>query len=130
MIIDFTIANFRSIREKQTFSLLAESSSSKQAENVVQVEDKIHVLRSAGVYGANASGKSNLLLAFEALRYLICASGDLKDGDAIPCYKPYRLSSETKEAPIDFEIEFFCKNSKDYMRFIYAISFDAHRIIS
>ncbi len=130
MIIDITMTNFRSIREKQTFSLLAESASTKQEENIVPVEDKIHILRSAGIYGANASGKSNLLLAFWALRYMVCGSGDLEDGDHIPCYEPYRLNQASKAAPVDFEIEFFCLYQKNMTRFIYAISFDAHHIIS
>lgn len=129
MIIDITMANFRSIRDKQTFSLLAESASTKQEENVVPVEDKIHLLRSSGIYGANASGKSNLLLAFRALRYMVYGSGVLEDGDPIPCYEPYRLNQATKTAPIDFEIEFFCPYQKKMTRFIYAISFDAHHIV-
>lgn len=128
MIVDFTITNFRSIREQQTFSLLAESASNHLSGNVVRPDKgKIGVLRSAGVYGANASGKSNLLLAFWALRYLVCHSGDLKDGDSIPCYEPYLLSESTKNAPIEFEIELF---SKDCLRYIYNVSFDSKRIIS
>jgi AAA15 family ATPase/GTPase len=128
MIVDFTVANFRSIRERQTFSLFAESSSAKLASNIAYPSsENIGVLRTAGVYGANASGKSNLLIAFWALRYLVCGSGDLKDGDTIPCYEPYKLDKHTKASPIDFEIEFF---SKEKLRFIYSISFDANRIIS
>ncbi|MEY8213599.1 MAG: ATP-binding protein [Colwellia sp.] len=128
MIIDFTVSNFRSIREKQTFSLFAESSSSHLSENVASPNDgKIGVLRTAGVYGANASGKSNLLLAFQALRYIVCSSGDLKDGDDIPCYEPYMLAATSKNAPIEFEIEFF---SKDGVRYIYKTAFNAKRILS
>lgn len=128
MIIDFTLSNFRSIRERQTFSLLAESSSTKLVNNVAYLgRENMGILRAAGIYGANASGKSNLLIAFWALRYLVCGSGDLKDGDTIPCYEPFKLSKNTRNAPIEFEIEFF---SKDQIRFIYSISFDAQRIIT
>ncbi len=128
MIIDFTVSNFRSIREKQTFSLHAESASNHLSDNVcLPGNGKIGVLRTAGIYGANASGKSNLLLAFKALRYIVCSSGDLKDGDTIPCYEPYRLSKESKTAPVEFEIEFFSKNS---IRYIYRVAFNAKRIIS
>ncbi len=128
MIIDFTITNFRSIREKQTFSLCAESSSNHLNNNVAIVSDEpLEILRSAGVYGANASGKSNLLLAFRALRYIICGSGDLKEGDSIPCYEPYLLSESCKNAPVVFEIEFLPRDSK---RFLYSVSFDAEKILS
>lgn len=128
MIIDFTIANFRSIREKQTFSLYAESPSNHLSDNIAYPDKgKIGVFRTAGVYGANASGKSNLLLAFVALQYIVCHSGDLKDGEEIPCYEPFTLSESTKDAPVEFEIEFF---SKDNTRFIYSVAFDATRIVT
>lgn len=128
MIIDFTVSNFRSIRERQTFSLYADSTSSRLKNNVAFFEhENLGILRTAGVYGANASGKSNLLIAFWALRYLACFSGELKDGDPIPCYEPFKLSEDTNNAQIDFEIEFF---SKDKIRFLYSISFNANKIIS
>lgn len=127
MIIDFTVKNFRSIKDEQTFSLFAEGSKNHLPSNVCFPGDgKIGVLRSAGIYGPNASGKSNLLMAFKALRFLITNSGDLKDGDRIPCYEPYLLSSKCSNAPITFEIEFFAfKNN----RFIYKVEFDEYQII-
>ena len=79
MIIDFTITNFRSIKEEQTFSLHAETPGSHLQENIsYPAGDKIGVLKSVGLYGANAAGKSNVLLALEALRFIIISSGDLK----------------------------------------------------
>ncbi|TQV84814.1 ATP-binding protein [Exilibacterium tricleocarpae] len=128
MIIDITIANFRSIKEKQTISLCAESTPRHLKNNIAFPGDgKIGVLKSCGVYGANASGKSNLLLAFEALRYIICRSGDLKDGDEIPCYEPFKLSASEPLKPVEFEIEFF---GPDARRFLYAVSFDSNSIIT
>lgn len=128
MIIDLTITNFRSIREKQTFSLYAESTSTHLDNNISYPDNgQIGVLRTAGIYGANASGKSNILLSLKALRYIICYSGDLKDGDDIPCYEPYLLSESSKDAPVEFEIEFF---SKDNLRYIYNVSFNKSKIIS
>jgi len=127
MIIDFTISNFRSIKEKHIFSLFAEGSANHLKNNIAYpCDNKIGILRTAGIYGANASGKSNLLLAFEALRYIICKSGDLKDGDLIPCYEPYLLSDSTKNAPTTFEIEFSTKNK----RFLYSVSFTLDKIIN
>jgi AAA15 family ATPase/GTPase len=128
MIIDFTLSNFRSVREKQTFSLFAESSSGHLPNNIAKPGNgKISILRSAGLYGANASGKTNIFLAFEALRYIVCFSGDLKDGDKIPCYQPYVLSDSSKNAPIEFEVEIFLKNQ---FRFLYKVSFTSKQITS
>ncbi len=127
MIVDFTIENFRSIRDEQTFSLYAETPSKHLTENISYPgKDKIGVLKSAGLYGANASGKSNVLLAFEALRYLICKSASLKEGELISCYEPFLLSKKTTLAPTCFEIEFFISN----VRYRYKVAFISKRIIA
>jgi AAA15 family ATPase/GTPase len=127
MIIDFTVSNFRSIRDEQTFSMFALNPGTHLLENIAYpVGDKLGVLKSAGIYGANASGKSNVLLAFEALQYLIRVSGDFKEGDAIKCYEPYRLSEKTKSAPVRFEVE-FC--TRDGVRYRYKIGFLRNRVV-
>jgi len=126
MIIDFTISNFRSIRDEQTFSMFAENPEKQLSENIsYPAGKKIGVLNCAGIYGANASGKSNVLLAFEALQFIVCASGSLKDGNPIACYEPFRLSEKNKTAPVRFEIEFF---TPDGMRYIYKVAFTRDRV--
>ncbi|WP_077340833.1 AAA family ATPase [Pseudocolwellia agarivorans] len=126
MIIDLTIKNFRSIKEEQTFSFYAEKSLNHFKDNIAYPGDgNIGVLRSSGVYGANASGKSNMLLAFEALRFMVCQSGDLKDDDIIEPYEPFRLSKSTSNEPTLFEIEFF---TLENIRFVYRIEFDSKEI--
>lgn len=128
MIVDFTIENFRSIKERQTFSLLADGTPNHLPDNIVYPADKkIGVLRTAGIYGANASGKSNVLLAFEALRYIVYHSGELKDGEMIPSYEPYLLTDSTKDAPVTFEIEFYALENT---RFLYCVSFTSNCIVS
>lgn len=127
MIIDFTVSNFRSIMMEQTFSMFAENPASHLLGNITYPADsKVGVLKCAGIYGANASGKSNLLRAFMALRYIICFSGDLKEGDAIPCYEPYLLSEDSKSAPVRFEVEFFTPDNRQYK---YVVSFTKEKII-
>lgn len=134
MIIDFTISNFRSIKDEQTFSLFAETPGNYLLENFVNpAGEKVSTLKSAGLYGANASGKSNLLLAFHALQYIIVASGDLKEGDEIDCYDPYLLNERKKSSPTQFEIEFFAPNvendQSDPVRYRYCVAFTAHKIV-
>lgn len=132
MIIDFTITNFRSFKEEQVFSLYAEDLSKHLEENIAHPASEKNgsgnygILKSSGIYGANASGKSNLLRAFKALQYIICYSGDLKDGEQIPCYEPYLLDPDTALLPTKLEVEFVC----DELRYIYKVSFDANRIIN
>ena len=63
MLIRFRVSNFRSFCGEQEFSLVA--ARLKGDENpIVYVSENLSVLRCAGIYGANASGKSNLLRAF------------------------------------------------------------------
>lgn len=126
MIIDFTVSNFRSIKDEQTFSLYAEKPGTHLVENIsYPAENDIGILKSAGLYGANASGKSNLLLAFEALRYIICGSENLKDGESIPWYHPFLLSKSTKSAPTKFEIEFVISKK----RYRYNVAYTDKKII-
>ncbi|MBU0679168.1 MAG: ATP-binding protein [Verrucomicrobia bacterium] len=127
MIIDFTISNFRSIRDEQTFSLYAENPGTHLLENIAYPDEgRYGVLKSVGIYGANASGKSNLLLAFEALQYLIRVSERWKDGQPIDCYEPFRLSARMKKEPVRFEVEFF---TPDRTRYLYKIAFNSERIV-
>jgi AAA15 family ATPase/GTPase len=126
MIIDLTVTNFRSIKAAQTLSMFVENARGNLPENIAFPNaDKIGALKTVGIYGANASGKSNILLAFEALKYIAAYSGDLKDGARILAYEPFILSDSTKHAPVSFEIEFF---TSDNVRFVYAVSFSANKI--
>jgi hypothetical protein len=125
MIVDFTVSNFRSIKEAQTLSFYAQRKTEHLADNIhYPAEAKIGVLTSAGIYGANASGKSNFLLALKALSELVSESGDLKDGESIDAYEPYRLSQQTKDTPTQFELEFVLNGE----RYLYKVSFDKTRI--
>lgn len=125
MIIDFTVTNFRSIRDKQTLSMHAQGASSIEPNVYFPSAENIGVLRSIGIYGANASGKSNFLLALNALRYLVRNTGSLQDDVDIECYEPFLLCSSTKNAPIKFEIECYIQG----VRFLYSISFNVNSIL-
>lgn len=124
MIISLKVENFRSIREQAEFSMRA-SAGSHLSDHLIELPGESgSVVRTAGFYGPNASGKSNFLKAFAALVYIISKSGDLKEGKRIGCYEPYLLSNETKEAPTKFEVEFFVSD----LRYIYKVEFDRKKI--
>lgn len=135
MIIDFTVSNFRSIKDEQTFSMYVQTKGEHLLKNVsYPANDKIGILKTTGLYGSNASGKSNLLKAFYALQCIITQSGDLKDGDIIPCYEPYLLEEETKSLPTRFEIEFFISATEKHeeikiSRYRYSVAFTENKII-
>lgn len=127
MFLSISVKNFRSIKEKNSISFLASGAKEHHPGHIYETENlSSGVLKSAGFYGANASGKSNILLAFDAIRYLSAGSGDLKEGDKIPCYEPYKLSNDTISSPSEFEVEFILK---DNVRYIYKISYDQFHVI-
>lgn len=128
MIIDFTVSNFRSFRDEQTLSMNVEGSRSRHASNFSLVEDeRFAVLRTAGIFGANASGKTNILRAFAAIQWLVVSSANRKEMQTIPPYEPFRLSPTFAELPVSFEIEFIVPSGGRYR---YEVSFLSHKIIT
>ena len=112
MIVDFTIKNFRSIKTEQTFSLYADSKPKHLSGNITYIEDELGVLKTSAIYGANASGKTNIFKALACLKDIIVESGDWKQGDIIEQYQPYLLSETTKSAPTEFGIEFYVDETR------------------
>jgi hypothetical protein len=127
MIIDLTIRNFRSFRDEQTLSMNVEGSRARHPSNFSLIEDdRIAVLRSAGIFGANASGKTNVLRALAALRWIIVSSAGRKESQSIPPYEPFRLSPTYAEFPVAFEVEFVVPTGGRYR---YEVAFLRQRIV-
>ena len=111
MLLNYSIENFRSIKERQTLSLEATSDDELEATHVHE-EDGVRVLRSVVIYGPNASGKSSLLDSMAAMRHFVLSSA--REGqllDEIPV-EPYLLHEETEHAPTAVEWEFLWKGSR------------------
>ena len=106
MIIDFTVGNFLSFKDKRTLSFQA-SGISELPENIIKI-GKNKLLRSGVVYGANSSGKSNLIKAIDRMRDLLLNSVKLNDNDFLE-YSPFLLSNIENE-PTFFEMEFYQLN--------------------
>lgn len=127
MIVDFSISNFRSFKDEQTLSMNVEGGRSRHPSNYTLVEDdRIAVLRSAAILGANASGKSNILLALAALKWIIVSSEGRKEGQPIPPYEPFRLSADYEKLPVGLEIEFIIPSGTRYR---YEVAFSSDKIL-
>lgn len=123
MVIDFSVSNFRSFKDKTEFTLKADSLNSK-IDNTFEVElnsgNFISLLKTAVVYGANASGKSNFIKAFFAFTWLIQNSHKFElDKQQINCYEPFELDVNTQSSPVNFKISFII----DAIKYDYEISF-------
>jgi len=127
MIVEFTIENFRSYRDEQTLSLYAEKKGEGHPGNVAYpTGGKLGVLKTVGIYGANASGKSNLLRAMAAMRYMVVYSDELKLDDSIGPYEPFLLDARCKDQPVKMGLEFVLP---DGIRYRYAIAFTRKEIV-
>ena len=108
MLIRFSVKNFRSIKERVDFSFEA-SSIEHLRENVMSTDTasgskQLSLLKTAVVYGPNASGKSNLIKALSYMKSLVIRSNNFNKGDALP-YEPFRLDENWLRFPSEFEIE-------------------------
>jgi hypothetical protein len=105
MLIEFSIGNFRSFKEKVTLSLEASSDDWLEDSHVATVGGR-RLLKSAAIYGANASGKSNLLAGMETFCKIVRESSrESQIGEKLPVI-PFRLHMATESAPTHFEIVF------------------------
>lgn len=113
MLIGFSVGNYRSFKDVVTLSMVAAEDAYGNDEldknNVFKVNQQFSLLKSAAIYGANASGKSNLILAFNFVRWFVMDSAKLQITDKIDV-EPFRLSTETVDKPSFFEVVFQLKN--------------------
>ncbi len=111
MIIRFAITNFKSIREKLELNF-NKTGLNGLTSNYFKTKDGASILKSAVIYGPNASGKSVILESFEVLRYLILESAKFNPNQSIESYNPHRLELSYQTAPTVFEIEFVTESIK------------------
>jgi len=106
MLLSFRVSNFLSIKEEQEFSFLRSSSLSQAEIARYKPWDDPSVGTLAGIFGANASGKSNVLKAIRFMRRAIRQSyRDWASGESIPV-TPFALSAKCKDQPSLFEAVF------------------------
>ena len=103
MIVNFSIQNFGSIKDKQTLSFEADTSEHLEDTYVVHTAGK-RLLKLALIYGANASGKTTILKAFDFLRDLVVNPKEKKTD--ILDFSPYLFDANTPEQPTELTIEF------------------------
>lgn len=123
MLVQFTVGNFLSFNQKRMLNLEAKGISELKTNIATFKSEKI--LRSAVIYGANSSGKSNLIKALERMREVVLTSVRLNDSDELD-YSPFLLSTETENQPTFFEIVFW----QDSTRYRYGFEYNLKQIIN
>ena len=119
MIRDFWVKNYLSIRDKQKLNFLAKEPSS---ELVTEVADGVFLYKLGILYGSNASGKSNMLIALnEVFRILVLPKSDATK--RINGSVPFIL---TKNDPIEMHVSFYANG----IRYDYDVSFNEKYILN
>lgn len=122
MLIEFKVSNFRSIGEEQILSLIPATMQKEYPENIFSQENH-SVLNAIAIYGANSSGKSNLLLAINIFNQIIRLSAGTASTTKLP-YDPFLLKEDLREQPTLLEITFIHNENK----YRYGFSFFEDRI--
>ncbi|MDD9824403.1 MAG: ATP-binding protein [Gammaproteobacteria bacterium] len=132
MLIEFRVANFKSIQERQVLSLRASKGRELTDSHTFGVppvaggpDINMKLLRSAALYGANAAGKSNFLQAMRAMQAIVSGSAlEKRRGDPLPV-APFRLDPGARDAPSEFEAAFFSGG----VRYQYGFAATTERIV-
>ena len=104
MLIDYRFSNFRSFKEMTSLSMIAGRQTTLN-DNLIREYD-LRVVPSAVIYGANASGKSNIIMSLAVMKDIVL-SGSLESN--IPNLKNlelYPFAYQSSEKPMKFEIDF------------------------
>ena len=124
MLIQFNFKNFKSFKNETTLDMTATSITEHPYNLIDTVTDEKYI-KTAAIYGANASGKSSVLEAFAFMRtWIISSFKNASDKETIP-FKRFLFDSNSKNEPAEFEA-FFQHKNKEYQ---YGFSLDNKKIL-
>lgn len=118
MLVNFSFKNFRSFRDEMTLSM--EAANIQELSSAVMKAGDGELLPVAVMYGANSSGKSNVLKALKAMRDVLLHSVKLNPKDKLEA-DPFMLDLTSQKEPTSFEIQFIIGESRYRYGFDYTI---------
>jgi hypothetical protein len=130
MLIEFSVGNFKSFKEIVTFSMVAANLKSKNKQldidNIFKYKSNMDLVKTAAIYGSNASGKSNFIKAFVFMRhFIINSSKETQAAEEIEV-ENFKLCSSTENKESFFEAIFVI----DDIRYRYGFELDKNSIKS
>lgn len=123
MILNFSVQNFGSIKDKQTLSFEADKSTSLEDAYIVRFGEQ-RILKLALIYGANGSGKTTILKALDFLRDIVINPERKKNNELD--FNPFLFDPNTPNQNSIISIEFFQNNIK----YFYEVEFFKKAIVS
>jgi len=122
MLLEFSVSNYLSFKQKATLSMIATSIKEHVGTNIFSTE-RYDLLKGAVIYGANASGKSNMVIAMSTMRRLVLQSFEQSSADDLDI-TPFLLNTDTEHKPSLFETVFLIDN----IRYRYGFEVDNNNI--
>lgn len=126
MFIEFSTGNYLSFKNLVTFSMVASSIQEHKDTHLFKANKYFNLLKTGTIYGANASGKSNL---FKAMQFMVgfveSSSKDSQAEEEIPV-ESFKLSTETEDQPSTFEMVFI----QDDCRYRYGFQVNSSEVVS
>lgn len=130
MLINFSVGNYKSFKDVVTFSMVAANLTSKNKEidsaNIFNYKKSINLVKTAALYGANASGKSNFVKALVFMKNFVINSSKESQATEDINIEGYKLSTTTDNKPSFFEIIFAIKD----IRYRYGFELNRDKIHS
>ena len=123
MIINFSVQNFGSIKDKQTLSFEADKSTHLENHYIISATGGLRLLKLALIYGANASGKTTILKAMEFLRDLVLEPADKKT-DSLD-FSPFLFDADTPKQNTIISIDFI----QNEIRYFYEVELNKNAIL-
>jgi len=126
MLIEFSVENYLSFRERVTLSMVAANGDRSLPDNTIESVSgaKLRLLRSVALYGPNASGKSNLCHAIGFMNWFVGNSATAGVGGGKTGAIPFKLDDRNRSQPSTFEVVFI----HDGVRYVYGFSVDSERV--
>ena len=127
MLIEFSVTNFKSIQTTQSLSMAASSASELLEQNSFATPEHgiPRLLRSAAIYGPNASGKSNFMEAVDFMKSFVTESSKKgQEGEPIHV-KPFLFNAISCDEPSEFEVIFL----QEGVRYQYGFAVNMTRVI-
>jgi len=123
MLIGFTVENFRSFFGETSLSMVASGDKEHREFNVIPA-GQTDLLKNVLIYGANASGKSNLIYALHYMKTMVSSAFDVQTEHIKNC-RPFSFREDSESLPTKFEISFLIDD------IVYDYGFEIfHRLVS
>lgn len=110
MIAEFRIKNFLSVKTEQVLSFKPTADALMRDEYTVEVKEGVRLLKMALIYGANASGKTNILAALSFIRDLMIKAPEDKTKEIE--FIPFLLDDNSRNEPTEFVLTFYLEKER------------------